>query len=94
MEALKRTPSLEVSAETLVLSDGTIIKKRGISARDMVRAASSTKASDIEKGLNLVAAKILVNDRAVVYDDLLDCFSSDEIEQIVEFVSAGSTKNG
>jgi len=34
----------------------------------------------------LIAAKILVNGAPIVYDDLLDCFTTEELVKITDFI--------
>jgi hypothetical protein len=96
MEALKRKPNLEVSKETLTLPDGVVITKKGITARELMRIANDKRLSDKEVGIHLTVAKILVDGKPIVYDDLLDGFTDEELTQIVEFIKGteeGSAKN-
>lgn len=87
MEALNRKPDTTSVKKTMKLEDGTRIDLIGVSARKMRDLANDKKMSQYDKGIYLTALKIRVNGDPVVYDDLLDCFSSDELEAIVEFAN-------
>lgn len=93
MEALKRKPDLSIR-KTMNLPDGTRIDVIGIPARKMVAIANDKKMSDMDRGIHITAARILVNGASVVYDDLLDGFTSEEVEQIVQFANDVNEKNG
>ncbi|WP_294591753.1 hypothetical protein [uncultured Rikenella sp.] len=93
MEALNRKPDMSVR-KTMNLPDGTRIDVVGIPARKMMAIANDKKMSDMERGIHITAAKILVNGATVVYDDLLDGFTDEEVEQIVQFANDVNEKNG
>lgn len=86
MEALKRKPDLSVR-KTMELADGTKISVIGVPARKTMEISNNKKLTDIEIGTQLTAAKILVNGEPIVVDDLLDCFTADEMERIVKFAN-------
>ncbi len=86
MEALKRKPDLSVR-RAMELPDGTRIEVIGLTARKSMELANNQKLSDAERGMNIIAAKILVDGTPIVVDDLLDCFTDDEIVTITEFVT-------
>jgi len=94
MEALKRTVELKILKE-FELADGTKIAIRPPITRDMV-AIQTGKLDDYTKGLHVVAKSILVNGNPIVYDDLLDCFSGDELILIMTQFNEvmGLEKNG
>ena len=94
METLKRQPELSVLKE-FELPDGTKIAVRKVTARTLVQVTNAKNLSDTERGLRILAAKILVNGQPIVYDDLLDGFTDDELTQIAEAVSGeDGEKNG
>lgn len=86
MEAFKRKPDLSVR-RSMELPDGTKIEVIGLTARKSMELANNQKLTDAERGMNVIAAKILVNGAPIVVDDLLDCFTDDEIVTITEFVT-------
>jgi len=86
MEALKRTPVLSVKKE-FELPDGTKIGIRQIKARVLAQNASAKNMSDTERGLRIMAAKLLVNGREICYDDLLDCFNDEEMNIISSHIA-------
>lgn len=76
------------------LEDGTKIDVIGLTARVSAELTNNKKLSDFDRGIHITAAKILVNGQRVVYDDLLDSFTDEEIVKIVEFVSGGKEGDG
>ena len=78
------------------LTDGTKIEVIGTTARKTMAIANNKKMSDMERGVHITAAKILVNGAPVVYDDLLDSFTDDEVEKIIKFANdtPDEEKNG
>lgn len=97
MEALNRKPDLSVR-RSMTLADGTIIEAIGLTARKSMELSNNKKFTDTERGMQLIAAKTLVNGAPIVVDDLLDCFTDDEIVEITEFVTGKDkeelSKNG
>lgn len=69
------------------LPDGTEIQVIGITARKSMEIANNKKLTDAERGAHITAAKILVNSQPIVVDDLLDCFSDDEVNEIIKFAN-------
>ena len=69
------------------LDDCTTIDVIGITARKAMEIANNKRLTDLERGMHITAAKILVNGKPVVYDDLLDGFTDTEINEIVQFAN-------
>jgi hypothetical protein len=97
MEALKRKTDLSVR-KSMTLADGTIVSVKGVSARQAMEIANNKKLSDVDKGVHLTAAKILVDGKPVVYDDLMDGFTDTELAEIMRFANdvpedGGASKN-
>jgi len=92
MEVLKRKAELSVK-DTMKFADGTTIELVGITARRASEIANNKKLSDFDKGIHLTAAKIQVNGQSVTYDDLLDCFTDDELTKIIQFANPEDEKN-
>ncbi|MDL2289959.1 hypothetical protein LJB95_00960 [Paludibacteraceae bacterium OttesenSCG-928-F17] len=95
MEALKRKPDLSVR-RSMTLPDGTKIEVVGVTARTSMELVNNKKMPDAERGMRMTAAKIRINGQPVVYEDLLDCFTDDELTEIAEFVNPpeDDEKNG
>lgn len=93
MQALKRKPNLEAKRE-MELADGTKIAVKNVAARQMMKLQSDKSLSDAERGLHLLAAKLLVNNEPVVLDDVLDCFTDEELNTITDFAFPDKEKNG
>ena len=77
METLKRRPDLSVKKEFL-LPDGTKIGVKRLTVRQMMELVNNKKLSDEERGMRILAGKLLVNGAPVVWDDFLDCFSEED----------------
>lgn len=84
MEALNRRPNL-APRKSMELADGTKIEVIGIKARVAFELSNNKKLSDTDKGIYITAAKILVDGKPIVYDDLLDSFTDDEVTSIIKF---------
>lgn len=94
MQALRRKPNLEVK-RTMKLDAETELSIKGIPAKEMVTIVNDKSLSDYEKGLHRAACKLLVNGQPIVYDDLVDCFTDDELITILTFVNGEEEgKNG
>ncbi len=76
-KALDRKPNLSVR-KTFRLDEDTEISEIGMTVRKQVELSNNKSLSDTDRGIHLMAAKILVNGNRVIYDDLMDCFSSEE----------------
>ena len=85
MEALNRKPDL-ASRRSFMLDADTRIDEISMTVRDARRIASRKDLTDEDKGLYVIAAKILVNGKPIVYDDLMDCFTTEELESITAFL--------
>lgn len=86
MEALKRKPDMGVK-KSMELPDGTKIDVVGIRAGIVRDLSQDKKMSDFDRGIHLTAAKVRIDGQAVTYDDLMECFTSDELDQIVGFAN-------
>jgi hypothetical protein len=74
--------------DTLILGDGkTQISLYPITARKMVELQKNKHLADIDRAIHLTAAKIRVNGEQVVYDDLIDGFTDDELAEIINFAN-------
>ena len=93
MEALNRKPDL-TARRSMNLPDGTMIEVVGVNARTMAVVANNKALSDFDRGIHLTAAKIHVNGKPIVPDDLLDNFTDEELNQIIEFVNPDEEKEG
>ena len=92
MEALKRKAALSVK-DKMTFIDGTTIELVGITARKTSEIANNKRLSDFDRGIHLTAAKIRVNGQSVTYDDLLDCFTDEELTKIIKFANPEDEKN-
>lgn len=68
------------------LPDGTIVEEIGMTVRKNMEIANNKSLSDTDRGIHIMAAKILVDGKPIVYDDLMDCFSTEEMETISTFL--------
>ncbi len=84
-KALNRKPDLSVR-RSFKLNDGTEISEIGITVRQQQQIANNKSLTEQEIGLHGIAAKILVNGQPIVYDDLLDCFTDEELVKITDFL--------
>ncbi len=73
---------------------GVKIDVIGITARKTVEIANNKKLSEMERGIHMTAAKLLINDKPVVADDLLDGFTDEELTEIIQFANPDTEKNG
>jgi len=86
MERLKREPTLAIKKE-FELPDGTKIAIRQIKAGVLLQNAKAKNMSDQERGMHVIAAKLLVNGQPIVYDDLMECFNDEEINIIASYIA-------
>jgi hypothetical protein len=86
MEALNRKPNLAVK-KSMQLEDGTTIEVTGVTARKMMEIVNNKRLTDAERGMHITAEKVLVNGKKIVYDDLLDGFTDDEVNEIARFAN-------
>lgn len=81
-----------------MLDADTKIEEIGITVRQQQQIANNKSLTEQEVGLHGIAAKILVNGQPIVYDDLLDCFTDEELVKITDFLfpdaNGKSEKNG
>ena len=84
-KALNRKPDL-TPRKSFMLDDNTKIEEIGITVRMQQQIANNKSLSENEIGLHGIAAKILVNGAPIVYDDLLDCFTTEELVKITDFL--------
>ena len=69
-QALNRKPNLSVRRR-LQLDANTEIAEIGITVRKQMELTNNKSLTDVERGMHLMAAKILVNGQPIVYDDLM-----------------------
>lgn len=91
MQALNRKPDLS-PRRSMVLDDGTKIEAIGITVRRVMELTNNKSLSESELGMHYTAARMLVNGQPIVYDDLLDCFTEDEIGKISNFINGKEGK--
>lgn len=87
MEALNRKPDVTTVKKSMELADGTRIDLIDAAARKMRSIANNNKLSQYDKGVHVTAAKIRVDGQPVVFDDLMDCFTATELNQIIDFAN-------
>ena len=87
MEGVNRKPDLSVKKE-FSLAHGTKIGVKRLTVRQMMELVNDKKLSDEERGMRILAGKLLVNGAPIVYDDFLDCFSEEE----ANFIAAKMTE--
>ena len=97
-KALNRKPDLS-PRKSFMLDENTKIEEIGITVRQQQQIANNKSLTEQEVGLHGIAAKILVNGQPIVYDDLLDCFTDEELVKITDFLfpdkaDGKSEKNG
>ena len=85
MESLKRKPNLEIKG-TFDLDENTRIDVIGLTVRVINQIQNNKRLNEFEKGIHGLAAKLLVNGKPIVADDLFDCFSDSEFVQITKFI--------
>ena len=90
-QALNRKPDLSVR-RTLQLAANTEIAEIGITVRKQMELTNNKSLTDAERGMHLMASKILVNGQPIVYDDLMDGFTTEELEKITEFLFPDAKK--
>lgn len=90
-QALNRKPDLSVR-RTLQLDANTEIAEIGITVRKQMELTNNKSLTDAERGMHLMASKILVNGQPIVYDDLMDGFTTEELEKITEFLFPDAKK--
>ena len=94
METLKRKPDLSVIKE-FELKDGTKIAIRRVKAGTLLQGKNNKSMDETERGLRVMAAKLLVNGESIVYEDLMECFNDEEFTLIAEKITEGDDeKNG
>lgn len=92
-KALNRKPDLS-PRKSFQLDADTKIEEIGITLRKQRQIANNASLSDEDKGFHAMAAKILVNGQPIVYDDLMDCFTPEELEKIADFLFPDAKKEG
>ena len=80
-QALNRKPNLSVRRR-LQLDANTEIAEIGITVRKQMELTNNKSLTDVERGMHLMAAKILGEYKTMFYDELLDGLISDEMEKI------------
>ena len=92
MEALKRKVDLSTK-RSMTLDDGTIIEYVPVTVGKAAKINKIKGLNEFERGIHSIAAQIRVDGQEVCYDDLLDCFTTEEMSQIIEFVNPPDEKN-
>ena len=100
MERLNRKPTLGIERE-IPLPDGTIVALRSVPARVLLSNMKEKNMSDTERGLRIMAQKIIVklpgqtDFQEIVYEELLDCFNDKEMTIISQAIAEdeGDEKN-
>ena len=90
-QALNRKPNLSVRRR-LQLDANTEIAEIGITVRKQMELTNNKSLTDVERGMHLMAAKILVNGQPIVYDDLMDGFTTEEMDKITDFLFPDAKK--
>ncbi len=78
----------------MMLDKQTRIEEIGMTVREQRRIACDKRLSDEDKGFSVIAAKILVNGQRIVFDDLMDCFTTEELEKITAFLFPDKAEDG
>lgn len=84
-KALERKPDLSVR-KRLQLDESTEIAEIGMTVRRQMELTNNKSLTDSERGMHAMAAKILVNGQPIVVDDLMDSFTTEELEKITDFL--------
>ena len=79
-QALNRKPNLSVR------------RRLQLDANTEMELTNNKSLTDVERGMHLMAAKILVNGQPIVYDDLMDGFTTEEMDKITEFLFPDAKK--
>lgn len=90
-KALDRKPDLS-PRKSFMLDDNTKIEEIGLTVRKQQQIANNKSLTEQEVGLHGIAAKILVNGQPIVFDDLMDCFTTEELEKISDFLFPDAKK--
>lgn len=90
-KALERKPDLS-PRKSFMLDDNTKIEEIGLTVRKQQQIANNKSLTEQEVGLHGIAAKILVNGQPIVFDDLMDCFTTEELEKISDFLFPDAKK--
>lgn len=90
-KALNRKPDLS-PRKSFMLDEKTEISEIGITVRRQRQIANNASLSEEDRGFHAMAAKILVNGEPIVYDDLMDCFTPEELEKIADFLFPDAKK--
>lgn len=90
-KALNRKPDLGIR-KRLQLDEKTEIAEIGMTLRKQRQIANNASLTEEERGFHGIAAKILVNGQPIVYDDLMDCFTPEELEKIADFLFPDAKK--
>ena len=78
----------------MMLDEQTRIEEIGMTVREQRRIACDKHLSDEDKGFCVIAAKILVNGQRIVFDDLMDCFTTEELEKSSAFLFPDKAEDG
>ena len=92
-KALDRKPDVG-ARRSFKLDDATEITEIGITARKQRVIGNNKSLSKEDQGFHVMAAKILVNGQPIVYDDLMDCYTDDEVEKIADWLFPDAPREG
>lgn len=92
-KALNRKPNLS-PRKSFMLDKDTKVEEIGMTVRKQMELANNKSYTDSERGIHAMAAKILINGQPVVYDDLMDGFTTEEMEQITDFLFPNAKAEG
>ncbi|MCD8173803.1 MAG: hypothetical protein LUD76_10185 [Alistipes sp.] len=99
MEKFNRKPDLgPVEGRETTLPDGTHIQRVNCPVRQLNKLENNKALSDVDRGYHLIAMRLLVNKQPITFDDLMDCFNDDELQEIgtklfPELSEEGGAKN-
>jgi len=80
-------------AETVILTSGKEAKKKGATVRDIANAENQPKGKEYLSKYAVMAAKLLIDGKPIVLEDLLD-LPDDDLETIADlFLSEEDLKN-
>ena len=90
MGAEKRKPDLSTKVEFELPESGIKVKVKRLTGREMMKIVNNKSLSEHERGMNMLAAKLLVcfpdetEFNPIVYDDLLDYFTDEDLNFIAK----------
>jgi hypothetical protein len=80
--------------DSVTLDDGRVITKKRAKVRELANSGNLPKGKEYLKAYSSMAAKILVDGKPIVMENLLDDFYDDQLEEIASlFVDEDDLKN-